>query len=469
MFWLSLVGGTAVFLFAVRFPPTMLQALLLAWYATGDQVGEEYGYAVASAGDVNGDGYDDIIVGAPHYDDAAYAGGAAFVFYGSAGGLSDQPDWTGGSELNGARFGAAVASAGDVNHDGYDDVLIGAYRANNEQPEEGRAYLYLGSAQGLATVPAWTFESDQKEAQLAYSVAGAGDVNNDGYDDVIIGARWYDGALANEGAAFLFFGSAAGLSTAPDWTAVGGQVGAAFGTAVSSAGDTNHDGYDDLLVGAAFYDDTQTDEGAAFLFLGGTNPDTVPDWQAVGGQADSLFGASVAAADFNQDGRADILVGAPHFSNEVDGEGGVFLYLGSEQLMSSTAVWSNFSRQEGALYGTAVATGDLNGDALPDLIVGAPQYTHDQQFEGRVFLYVGAPGMVSALASWTGDGNKAETAFGQSAGPAGDVDGDGYGDLVVGAPQYRLNRDLVGRALVYQGAEKISSDHVVFLPVVVQE
>ncbi|MCB8987505.1 MAG: FG-GAP repeat protein [Ardenticatenaceae bacterium] len=469
LFWLSVVGGTAVFLFAARFPPTMLSAFTLVWTATGSQVGEEYGYAVASAGDVNGDTYADLIVGAPHFDDSTYLGGAAFVFYGSAAGLSDQPDWTAGSELNGARFGFAVAAAGDVNDDGYDDVLIGAYRSNNEQPEEGRAYLYLGSAHGLADEPAWTYESNQKDAQLAYSVAGAGDVNDDGFDDVLVGARWYDGALLNEGAAFLFFGSEDGLNPTPDWTAVGGQTGAAFGTAVNSAGDTNQDGYDDFLVGAAFYSGTQIEEGAAFLYLGGPHPDAIADWQMSGGQTGSLFGAAVAAGDFNQDGRSDILVGAPHFGQTVEGEGGVFLFLGGEQSMSDTAVWSGFSQQEGALYGTAVATGDVNGDGLTDLMVGAPQYTHDQQLEGRVFLYLGTPDTLNSLASWTGDGDKAETNFGRSAGPAGDTNGDGFGDLAVGAPQFRTNRDLVGRAYVFFGAESISGNHTVFLPFVVHE
>lgn len=469
LFWLGVVGGTAVLLFSALFSPATLKALILAWSATGDQVGEDYGYAVAAAGDVNGDTYDDLIVGAPHYDASDYQGGAAFVFYGSAGGLSDQPDWSAGGSQNGARFGFAVAPAGDVNDDGYDDVLVGAYRTNNEQPEEGRAYLYLGSPDGLSLAPDWTFESDQKEAQLAYSVAGAGDVNHDGFDDVIIGARWYDDTLIDEGAAFLFYGSDNGLSLTPDWTAVGGQAGAALGTAVNSAGDTNLDGYDDIIIGAPHFTGAMTDEGAIFLFLGSASPESTAVWQVVGGQSGSMFGAAVAGGDFNQDGRSDILVGAPHYSSAITDEGGAFLYLGGDQPMSSTAVWSNFSGQTGSFYGTAVAAGDVNGDALTDLMVGAPRFTHDQSLEGRVFLYLGTPAIVGSVPNWTSDGDKAETAFGWSVGPAGDVDGDGFGDLAVGAPQFRFNHDLVGRAYVYLGAEKISSNHVVFLPVVVQE
>jgi len=468
LFWPGVVGGTAVFLLFTLFTPA-LNALILAWSTTGDRVGEDYGYTVASAGDVNGDTYPDLIVGAPHFDNGIYRGGAAFVFYGSPGGLSAQPDWFVGSDQNGARFGFAAASAGDVNHDGCDDVLIGAYRANDGQPEEGRAYLYLGSPQGLSAEPAWTYESNQKEAQLAYSVAGAGDVNGDGFDDVLVGVRWYDDTLINEGAAFLFFGSADGLSATPDWTAVGGQSGAAFGTAVLLVPDTNGDGYDDILIGAPHLAYTLPDEGGAFLFLGGENPAAAAAWQASSGQTGSQFGAAVAAGDFDQDGRADLLIGAPQYSGEEEREGGVFLYLGAETSMSGTAVWSTSSGQTGSLYGTAVAAGDINGDDLTDLIVGAPQYTYDQSLEGRVFVYQGQPSEVSPYANWTAEGDKAETAFGWSVALAGDVNQDGFGDLAVGAPQYRSSHDLVGRAYVYWGAEKISDDTLVFLPFVGRE
>ncbi|MBK8988676.1 MAG: FG-GAP repeat protein [Chloroflexi bacterium] len=448
--------------------PNPLRALLLAWSAAGSQVGGEYGYALATV-DVNGDNFDDLIVGAPRFDNGQTRGGAAFLFHGSAGGLNSQPAWSAGSDLTGARYGFAVA-VGDVNGDSYGDVLIGAYRSNQGQPEEGRVYLYLGSAQGLPAAATWTYESNQKEAQLGYSIAGGGDVNGDGFDDVLVGARWYSDTLSHEGAAFLFLGSAAGLSGTPDWTAVGGQTNAAFGTAIALVGDVNGDGYDDVAVGAPFYDGALVDEGAVFLFLGGSSgPGGTADQTIRGGQANSLFGAAITAADFNQDGQSDMMVGAPYFDGAADNEGAVFLYPGSGQGVGDTAVWSAFSGQTGARFGTAVSAGHVNGDALPDLLIGAPQYTHDQSLEGSVFLYLGISGGISANANWIGEGNKAESAYGFSADLAGDVNGDGYNDPAIGAPQHRINRDIVGRAFVYFGAEQLADTYVVYLPVIDKE
>ncbi len=467
--WTGLgVGITAVFLFShlVTFP-NPLRALLLNWSAAGSQVGGEYGYALAAT-DINGDTYDDLLAGAPRFDSGQTRGGAAFLFYGSPTGLSDQPDWSVVSDLTGARYGFAVSAAGDVNGDSYGDMLVGAYRSNDGQPEEGRVYLYLGSLHGLPTTSDWTFESNQKEAHLGYSVAGGGDVNGDGFDDVLVGARWYSDTLSNEGAAYLFLGSPTGLGNTPDWTAVGGQINAAFGTAVAFGGDINGDGYDDILVGAPYYDGILADEGAVFLFWGDSaGPDNTAVQTITGGQANSLFGAALTAADFDHDNRSDVVVGAPCASGVTDSEGAAFLYPGRTQGLGNTAVWSAFSGQTGARLGTAVATGDFNGDGQTDLLVGAPDYSHDQSLEGRVFLYLGNAGAIDTTASWIGEGNKAETSFGWSV-ASGDMDGDGFDDAAVGAPQYRLDHDIVGRAFVYRGDIEVTEVQGVFLPIILR-
>ena len=199
-------------------------AATAAWTAEGDQAGANFGWSVATAGDVNGDGYADVIVGAAYYDNGQVDEGRAYVYLGSAAGLAATAAWTAESDQASANFGNSVATAGDVNGDGYADVIVGAYLYDNGQADEGRAYVYLGSAAGLAATAAWTAESDQAIADFGYSVATAGDVNGDGYADVIVGAFLYDNGQADEGRAYVYLGSAAGLAAAAAWTAESDQA-----------------------------------------------------------------------------------------------------------------------------------------------------------------------------------------------------------------------------------------------------
>jgi hypothetical protein len=217
---------------------------------------------------VNGDGFSDVIVGAPFYDNGPNDEGGAFVYLGSAAGLSTTAAWTGESEQAGALFGFSVATAGDVNGDGFSDVIVGAYHHDNGQTSEGRAFVYHGSAAGLSTTAAWIGEGNQFEAQFGISVATAGDVNGDGFSDVIVGASAHSNNEAHEGRAVVYHGTAAGLGTIASWTGDGNQMLAHFGISVSTAGDVNGDGFSDVLVGAYFYDNGQTDEGRSFVYYG---------------------------------------------------------------------------------------------------------------------------------------------------------------------------------------------------------
>src|SRR6185436_18950919 len=117
-------------------------------------------------------------------------------------------------------------TAGDVNGDGYADVIVGASLYDNGQTDEGKAFVYLGSAAGLASTPAWSAESDQAFAHFGVSVGTAGDVNGDGYADVIVGADMYDNGQTNEGRAYVYLGSASGLSLTAAWTAESDQASA---------------------------------------------------------------------------------------------------------------------------------------------------------------------------------------------------------------------------------------------------
>ncbi|NLF03374.1 MAG: hypothetical protein GX601_20625, partial [Anaerolineales bacterium] len=286
-----------------------------------------------TAGDVNGDGYSDVIVGAPQYDNGDQMRvGRVYVYLGSATGLSASPDWTVEGDQPDAWFGSSVGTAGDVNGDGYSDVIIGAYGYTNDQTEEGRAYVYLGSASGLADSPAWTAEGDQPDAWFGSSVGAAGDVNDDSYSDVIVGAPFYYDDQGEGGQAHVYLGSASGLASSPAWTAKSDQESALLGDWVGTTGDVNGDGYSDVIVSECLLDDGHPTEGRAYVYLGSAGGlSASPAWTAESDQAGAGFGYSVGTAgDVNGDGYSDVVVGAPFYDDgEVTNEGRAYVYLGA--------------------------------------------------------------------------------------------------------------------------------------------
>jgi hypothetical protein len=436
------------------------------------------GYSAAGAGDVNGDGYADVIVGAPLYDAGQQDEGAAFVFLGSAAGIPDGYPATAHAQLESnqtdAQLGTSVAGAGDVNGDGYADVIVGAPLYDAGQADEGAAFVFLGSAAGVPDGNPATahtqLESDQAGAQLGKSVAGAGDCNGDGYADVIVGADRYDAGENDEGAAFVFLGSGAGISGGGPVNALAqlesDQAEAYLGQSVAGAGDTNGDGYADLIVGAPFYDAGEADEGAAFVFLGGAagvesgDPASAAA-QIESDQADARLGNSVAGAgDVNGDGYADLIVGALEYDAGEAHEGAAFVFLGHASGIVGrdppTAHAQLESNQSSARLGSSVAgAGDVNGDGFADVLVGAYAYDAGQTLEGAAFVFLGSATGVSdgdpASAHAQLESDQTSTFLGFSAAGAGDVNGDGFADLIAGAYRYTAPTPTEGAAFVFLG------------------
>ncbi len=427
-----------------------------------DQLGAAFGCSVASAGDVNGDGYSDVIVGANLYDDTNTNEGVAYIYYGNAAGVMASPVcMLDDANQDDAGFGSEVASAGDVNGDGYSDVIIGAYfYADAPFNQEGRAFVYHGSAAGLSATPNNTpDDADQDFAHFGISISSAGDVNGDGFSDVIIGAWSFDDGFVDEGKAFVYHGSAAGLSATPNSTPDDAdQASARFGVSVAGAGDVNGDGYGDVIIGAYQYDDGFVDEGKAFVYHGSAaglsaSPVNTPD---DANQLDARFGISVAGAgDVNGDGYSDVIIGCYRYNDGFTDEGVAYVYHGSATGLSATPnSMADDANQAFAQFGASVAgAGDVNGDGYSDVIVGAYQFDNGQTDEGVAFVYHGSATGISNTVAAMVESNQATAYFGFSVASAGDVNGDGYSDVIIGAYWYDegFNFD-EGRAFVYHGS-----------------
>lgn len=420
---------------------------------------------VATAGDVNGDGFEDIIVGEPGFTN----GGRARVFHGGAqlgtAGTTGSPAWTVEANQSGAEYGASVACAGDVNSDGYSDVIVGSPGAliGAGQPNGGGVRVYHGAKTGLSTVAGFENGSIQSLSDLGFSVSGAGDVNGDGFCDVIFSAPLRDAGEVDEGQAFVVHGSSLGLNSTYSWTAQGNQAGALFGYSVACAGDLNGDGFSDVIVGARNYDNGQVDEGRAYFFHGSAtglfDPDLgVQPFVVESNQAQSFFGTSVAGAgDANGDGFPDTIVGAP-FDDTFSLDGGMArVYAGSAttpQILMASLYGPQIYGQSGASVSGA---GDVNGDGFADVLVGAPN-GNDGDSQGTTgnkgiarFYFGGAGGPVGGPVSQYLLGAQVDAGFGSYVAYAGDLNGDAYADVLVGSPGHDAGQTDEGAVFVYLG------------------
>jgi hypothetical protein len=459
---------------------------------TGIETGDRSGFSVASAGDVNGDGYDDLIIGAVRADpNGVDRAGESYVVFGSGAGfpvavsMADL-DGQNGFVLTGIDAadgsGWSVASAGDVNGDGFDDVIIGAYYADPSGADrEVESYVVFGSDAGFPAALSLSDLNGQNgfvlngidvENYTGWSVASAGDVNADGFDDVIIGAT---GASPNgvdtAGASYVVFGSNAGFPAALSLSGLNGQNGFVLtgiatrdgsGRSVASAGDVNGDGFDDVIVGAsgtaAFAGESYvvfgSDAGfAAALSLSDLNGQN--GFRLTGIDAFDISGHSVASAgDLNGDGFDDVIVGAYRADPNGNSQAGEsYVVFGSDAGFPAALSLADLNGQNGfRLIGgnahdcsgfSVASAGDMNGDGFDDLIIGAQRADPNGVANaGESYVVFGTDAgfpATLALANLNGqngfrlEGTNLGGYSGYSVAPAGDVNGDGFDDVVVGA------------------------------------
>jgi hypothetical protein len=374
--------------------------------AASTQAGARFGAALALAGDINADGFADLVAGSPAYDAGGNTDqGRAFLFYGAASGLPTEPTVT----LNhpetqaGASFGAAMAGVDDLNADGYADLVVGAPGHTGSVAGQGRAYVYLGRSGSISSASAINVTYDTAEAaRFGDALTGAGDLDGDGSGDFAVGAPASGGA-ARIGRVRVFTGQIGMTPFRERWTLDSPrptEAGGRFGLALAGGGDLDGDGFSDLAVGST-HDDPSTDSGVAYLFFGSPTgyslPASVKTTRSGVLAISARFSEALAVdGDANADGIDDLFVGAPGQSDLVSGspeDGGAYFFPGNvSRLFTAPVAYPNpYSTLGGDLWGGAVGwLGDIQGDGLDDAGVGAESMSAPEVDEGNFWWFLGA-------------------------------------------------------------------------------
>ena len=381
---------------------------------SGDSAGDSFGSSVSSAGDVNGDGYPDLVVGAPYDDNNGIDSGSARVLSGLDGNILYVFNGT----AAGDRFGTSVSNAGDVNGDSYADVVVGAPFDDSNGADSGSARVFSGLDGSIIYI----FNGDSPGDRFGISVGTAGDVNKDNSSDVIVGAYLDDNNGTDSGSARVFSGADGNII----YTFNGASAYEYFGYSVSDAGDVNSDTYADLIVGAPRIYSGGTRYARLFSGLSGSAIYTFNEVSA-----DSDFGYSVSGAgDVNGDGYDDVIIGSPR---EPDLDPQFYELAGAARVYSGktyTVIYTLRGKYHDQFGASVSGAGDINADGYADFIIGLPNcYNGECYGKGAARVYSG----INAALIYTASGDQNWDEMGFSVSGAGDVNGDGYEDLVAGA------------------------------------
>lgn len=320
----------------------------------GDSPGDQLGSSVDGAGDVNNDGYADVIAGAPFDDDGAIEGGAARVFCGQTGAILYTFFGDGSSDF----LGTSVAGGGDVDNDGFADLVVGVPLDDDSGLNAGSARVFSGQTGAVLH----QFNGDGAEDGLGTTVAGGGDVDQDGYADVIAGAPLDDDQGSASGSVRVY----SGFSGAVLHTFFGDGPGDWFGWSSSRAGDVDQDGFDDVIAGALFDDDNGVDSGSCRVFSGASGSTL---FTRFGDASDAQLGWAVGdGGDVDGDGFADVIAGAHKDAENGFDSGAIHVFLGP----SGAAHYKVRGEATADRFGRSVdGAGDGNGDGYDDVIGGA--------------------------------------------------------------------------------------------------
>ena len=428
------------------------------FYVYGENDGDRLGQGdpgLANAGDIDGDGNDDLILGAIYNDDNGTNAGAAYIFLGPLSGKginAGTADVTIDGAADNDLAGRAVVGVGDVDADGFDDVLISAQGDSTNGSNAGAAYLFAGpiSGTGLTTASADARFDGAAAGDLVADVGWVGDVNNDGYDDVFIASQYYDATTGSDaGAATLIYGPVTadydlGAMTTGDARFIGEAASDEAGSALWGGGDLNGDGVADLLIAARYNDTAGSNAGTVYVNFGPVSGEidlSASDCAFTGESAgDEVgFGASVSnAGDINNDGYDDFLAGARFNAAGGTKAGAAYLIHGplSSGLTASLAnadaifVGEEASDQTGD---SVAGPGDVDGDGNDDVLIGSGWSDAGTNNGGAAYLMLGpVSGTVDLSGADArflpeGDNDRIRVNAG------GDLDGDGLGDILVGA------------------------------------